>query len=152
MFCEHLEAECECTSQNFQIGINSPLGGSITPQISPNNHELLTGHDWDDVGQLLHLGMHGCGNMGGLESQGGIKYTKSIQKWKKSTSSTPSQPSCPHSMNGSIETKMRAHIWLIEWDVVIMWVWNPQFDFSFVQLSTPSPPHSVLMQKCNKID
>ena len=130
----------------------SPLGGPIMPQISPNSHELLTGHGWSDVGQLLHLGMHGCGNVGGLESQGGIKCTKSRQKWTKSTSSAPSQPRCPNSMNGSIPAMMRVHMWLFYWAGLLMCMRMPQFDLAFVQLSTPSPPHSVLMQKCNKID
>ena len=117
----------------------SPLGGPITPQISPNSHELLIGHGWDDVGQLLHLGMHGCGNLCGLQSQCGIKCTKSSKKWTKSTSSAPSQPSCPHSMNGSAPTMMRAHMCLLDWDGVLMWAWFPQFYLAFFHLSTLSP-------------
>ena len=130
----------------------SPLGGPITPQISPNSHKLLYGHGWDDVGQLLHLGMCGCGNLGGLESQSGIKCNKSSQKWEKSTSSAPSQPSYPHSMNGSAPKIMRENILMVDWFGVLMWVWKPQFDLAFFQLSTPSPPHSVLKLKNNKID
>ena len=125
----------------------SPVGVPIMPQISPNSHELLNGRGWDDVGQLLHLGMHGCGNLGGLESQCGIKCTKSSQKWTKSTSSAPIQPSYPHSMNGSAPEMMRAHNWMVDLAGVLMWVLNPQFDLAFVQLSTHSPPHSVIMLK-----
>ena len=65
------------------------------------------------MGQLLYLGMCGCGNLGGLESQCVINCTKSSKKWIKSTSSTPSQPNCPHSMNGSTPAMMRAHMWMV---------------------------------------
>ena len=130
----------------------TPLGGPIMPQINPNSHKMLTRRGWSDVGQWLHLGMCGCGNMGCLESQCGINYTKSSKKWTKSASSAPSQPNCPPSMIGTAPTIMRAHMWLIYWDGVLMWVWIPQFDLAFVQLSTRSPPHSVLMQLSNKID
>ena len=117
----------------------SPLGRPITLQISPNNHELLSVHGWGDVGKLLHLIMHGCGNMGGLEPLGGIKCTKSSKKWTKSTSSALTKKRCPHSMNGSTPEIMRAHMWLVDWAGVLMWVWMPQFDLVFVQLSTLSP-------------
>ena len=125
----------------------SPLSGPIMLEISLNNHKFLCGCGWVDVGQWLHLGMHGCGNMGGLESLGGIKCTKSTQNWTKYTSSAPSQQKCPHPMNGSAPEIMGVHMWLVDWFGVPMWVVEPQFDMAYVQLSTPSPPHSVLKIK-----
>ena len=56
--------------------------------------------------------MCGCGNMGGLESLGGIKFTKSGQNWAKSTSNAPNQPSCPYSMNGRAPAMMREYMCL----------------------------------------
>ena len=117
----------------------SPLRGPNTLQISPNGHELLCGHGWGDVEKLLHLGMHGCGNLGGLESLGGIKCTKSSQNWKKSTSSAPSQPNCPHSMNGSASEMMRENMWMVDWARALMWVWIPESNWLLVQLSTLCP-------------
>ena len=116
-----------------------PLGGPITLQISPNNHEVLCGRGWGNVGQWLHLGMHGCGNLGGLESQGGIKCTKSRQKWTKSTSSAPSQPKCPHSVNGSAPEMMRVHMSMVDWAGALIWVWMHRFSWLLFQPSTLSP-------------
>ena len=126
----------------------TPLGGPILSQISLNVHELLNWHGWCVMGQWLHLGQHGCGKMDGLDSQCNINCTKSSQIWAKSHSSALSQLSCPHSMNGSAPEMMEAHMWLVDWAGVPMWVWKPQFFMAYVQLSTPSPPHSVL--KLNK--
>ena len=53
-------------------------------------------------------------------------------------------------MYGSTQEMMEVHMWLFDWAGVLMWVWKPQFDLAFVQLSTPSPPHSALMQKLQK--
>ena len=116
-----------------------PLGGPIAPQINPKSHQFLTRHGWSDVGQWLHLSLCGCGNLGGLESQGGIKCTKSSQKWTKSTSSAPSQPRCPHSMNGRAPKMMRTHMWMVDWVGALIWVWMHQFSWLLVQLSTLSP-------------
>ena len=110
----------------------SPLGGPITLQIIPNGHKLLCGSGWGDVGKWLHLGMRGCGNMGVLESLGGIQCTKSAQNWTKSTSRAPSQPSCPQSMNGSTTTITRVHMWMVDWAGVILWVWMHQFSWLLV--------------------
>ena len=106
----------------------SPLGGPIMLQISPNGHEMLCGCGWGYMGKLLHLFMCGCGNMGEWESLGGIQCTKSTQNWEKSTSSAPSQLSCPHSMNGSTPEMMRVKMWLVNWSRVLIWVWMHQFD------------------------
>ena len=125
----------------------TPLGGPISSQISPNGHELLKWHGWFVLGQWLHLGKCGCGKMDGLESQCNINCTKSSQIWAKSHSSTPSQLGCPHSMNGSALSMMVVQTWLVYWARMLMWVWKPQFDLAFDQLSHPSPPHSVLKLK-----
>ena len=116
----------------------SPLGWPIMLQISPNGHELLCGHGWGDMGSYLHLGMCVCIELGRLEALGGIKWTKPAQKWTKSTSNAPSQPNCPHSMNGSAPTMMRAHMWMVDWVGALMWVWMHQFSWLLVQLSTLS--------------
>ena len=43
-----------------------------------------------------------------------------LQNWTKYTSSAPSQPSFPHSMNGTAPAMMRVHIWLVDWVGVLM--------------------------------
>ena len=116
----------------------SPLGEPKTLQISPNGHEFLCGIEWGDMGKLLHLGMHGCAKIGGWEALGGIKCTKSAQNWTKSTSSAPSQPNCPHSMNGSAPEMMRVYMYMVDWVGALMWVWMHQFSWLLVQLSTLS--------------
>ena len=45
--------------------------------------------------------------IGEWEALGGIKCTKSVQNWTKSTPNAPSQPQCPHSMNVNAPTMMR---------------------------------------------
>ena len=124
----------------------TPLGGPITSQISPNGHEFMW-HGWCVVVQWLHLGHHGCGKLGGLESQCNINCTKSSEIWGKSHSSTPSQLVCPHSMNGSTLEMMDVNMWLFYYSRVPTWVIEPQIDMACVHLSTPSPPHSVLKLK-----
>ena len=130
----------------------SPLGGPNLLQISPDGHEFLCGHGRSDLEKSWLLGMCGCAKIGEWEALSGIKCTKSVQNWTESTSHAPSQPNCPHSMNGSTTRMMREHMWMVDWDGALMWVWMPQFNWLFSQLSTLSPNHSVLMHKCNKID
>ena len=90
-----------------------PLGGPITLQISLNGHEYLCGCGWGDMRSSLHLAMHGCEKIGGLEALGGIKCTKSAQNWTKYPYSTLGQQKCPHSVNGTAPTMMKMHMWRV---------------------------------------
>ena len=120
MFILHFESFVRLWEPNVSVQVKIFKLASISPRWTnhaPNNPKQPQIANWTwlkYVGELLHLGMRGCGNVGGLESKCGINCTKSSKKWTKSTSNAPSQPSCPHSMNGSALAMMRAHMWLVD--------------------------------------